>query len=62
MEYFIQSFKQKNQSILEIGVSRIDGFCNDSPVWLNGVTAPDGNYSMVFFRTATVSNGRLTGR
>lgn len=62
MEYFIESFKQKNRSILEVGASRIDGFCNDSPVWLNGVPAPDGKYSMGFFRTATVSNGRLTGR
>jgi hypothetical protein len=59
MEYYIEKFKQDDNSEIEVGGSRITGISKNSPVWLNGNAAPDGEYKKGLFSRIKVKNGRI---
>lgn len=59
MEFYIESYKQNDGQIIEIGGSRIDGIRKNSPVWLNGQPAPDGIYKKGWFSNITIENGKI---
>jgi uncharacterized RDD family membrane protein YckC len=59
MEYYIEKFKQDEDSEIEVGGSRITGISKQSPVWLNGKIAPDGEYKKGLFSRIKVKNGRI---
>ena len=59
MEYYIESYKQDDGKIIEIGGSRINGVRKNCPVWMNGQAAPNGIYKKGWFSNITVENGKI---
>ena len=59
MEYYIESYRQIDGQIIEIGGSLIDGIRKGCPVWLNGKPAPNGNYKKGWFSNITVEEGKI---
>jgi hypothetical protein len=59
MEYYIENYKQENGNILQVGGSRMNGVGKNSPVWLHGNFAPNGEYKKGWFSKIKVKNGRI---
>tara|TARA_B100000787_G_scaffold166678_1_gene152265 strand:+ start:547 stop:1323 length:777 start_codon:yes stop_codon:yes gene_type:complete len=57
--YSVRSFKQKDESIIEIGYSynNLDAVIYGCPVWLNDELAPDGKYDISLLDKIMVING-----
>lgn len=59
MEYYIETFKQSDGKIVQVGANRINGIQRKSPVWIDQKPAPDGVYSTGMFSTIKVFDGRI---
>jgi len=59
MEYYIETFKQCDGKIIEIGGNRVSGVTKGSPVWLDGNQAPDGKYKKGWLSHIEVKGGKI---
>jgi hypothetical protein len=59
MEYYIEQYPQKNGQTVEIYASRLNGIQKGSLVFINGMSAPDGEYKTGWLSTIMVKNGKV---
>lgn len=58
-EYYIDSFKQRDGTNIEIDGHRMEGIAEGSRVWLNNQPAPDGVYKKGIFGKVRVVDGKI---
>jgi hypothetical protein len=59
MEYYIEEYNQNDGTTIKIGGSRMNGINKNSPVWLDGKLAPDGEYKKGWFSKIQVEKGKI---
>jgi hypothetical protein len=60
MEYYLESYPQKNGLELIVAGSRISGIRKGCPAWVNDSPAPSGRYTRGFFHTKiNIKDGRV---